>query len=90
MIRNRRKVTIDYQQKFGDEQGSRILKDLERLCPLLRGGIDIGKGVDSNRLLVMEGRSDVIKYIYRMMRKDPNEVTQKQATNDIIPQESSV
>ena len=82
MIR-RRKVVIDYHQKFGDEQGGRILADLRKRCVLFDGGVDVGKGVDVNRLLVMEGEANVLKYIYRMLGTDPNKVRQEAARNEI-------
>ena len=84
----KRQLIIDYQQKFGDEQGERILKDLERLCPLFRNGVDIARGADVNKILVLEGRGDVLKYIYRMMQRDPNAVPQTHALNITFMEES--
>jgi len=79
----KRKITIDYHQKFGDEQGKRILADLAKQCPLLTGGIDISKGIDPNKVLVLEGRSDLLKYIHRMLGTDPNVERQEVARNTI-------
>ena len=79
--RSERQTIIDYHQKFGDEQGKRILEDLERRCVLVRHGIRHEHGVDVNRLLIMEGEADIFKYIKSMLEKDPDKKRQKKATN---------
>ncbi|MCP5006523.1 MAG: hypothetical protein GY941_21675 [Planctomycetes bacterium] len=81
MVRRNKSIVVDYHQKFGDEQGARILADLQKQCPLMTGGIDISKGIDQNKVLVLEGRSDILKYINRMMGKDPNEERVVEARN---------
>ena len=78
---NKKKLIVDYQQKFGDEQGARILADLERRCQMFRHGIDTSKGIDPNKILVLEGEANILKYIYRMMKRNPNEVVQSTALN---------
>lgn len=77
----KKQIVIDFQQKFGDEQGARVLADLERRCVLFREGINYTKGVDTNALLVMEGEANVLKYIYKMLNRNPNEVVQTHALN---------
>ena len=77
----KKQLIIDYQQKFGDEQGSRVLKDLEKHCTLFRKGLSPGTGIDVNAVLVMEGQSNVIKHIYNMMQKDPNQPAPSTAIN---------
>ena len=77
----KKQLIIDYQQKFGDEQGIRVLKDLEKHCTLFRKGISPGAGIDVNAVLVMEGQANVIKHIYNMMQKDPNQSSPSTAIN---------
>ena len=59
----KKQIIIDYQQKFGDEQGRRILQDLEKHCTLFRKGLTPSADIDVNAVLVMEGQSNVIKHI---------------------------
>ncbi len=63
----------DYKKAFGGESGANVLKDLKSRCPLLTDGVDLSKGVDEKVLLIMTGREDVVKYIYKMRGKDPLE-----------------
>jgi hypothetical protein len=62
----------DYQLTFETPEGQRVLNDLRRFCPTFMNPIGTGKGVDVNILLVQEGQNNVLKHIYRQMRKDPN------------------
>ena len=77
MIR-KRQLILDYQQKFGDEQGDRILKDLRKICVMFDRPV---KGGDPIALAIMIGESNVIKHIYRMLGKDPNAPIQSTAIN---------
>jgi len=81
MLGKQKQITIDYRQKFGDEQGERVLRDLEKRCLLFRGGINTAKAIDVNTLLVMEGEANVIKYIYKMLSRDPLEDRPDKAIN---------
>ena len=74
----KRQLIIDYQQKFGDEQGQRILKDLRKLCVMFDRPVTSG---DPTSLAIRIGEANVIKHIYRMLGKDPNAPTQSTAIN---------
>ncbi len=73
-------LIIDYQTTFGSKAGKAVLADLTKRAPLF-GGIDIKAGVDVNKLLVMQGRSDVVLYIYKMLKKNPYSEREELATN---------
>ena len=74
----KRQLIIDYQQKFGDEQGQRILKDLRKLCVMFDRPVTSG---DPTSLAIRIGEANVIKHIYRMLGKDPNAPAQSTAIN---------
>jgi hypothetical protein len=57
-----------------------VLADLRKKAPLMKGGLDIKGGVDVNALLVMQGRSDVVLHIYRMIGLDPYEEREEKAS----------
>lgn len=80
MRKSRKGLMIDYQSVFGSEAGKAVLADLTQRAPLF-GGLDIKGGVDVNALLVSQGRSDVILYIYKMLKKNPYSEREEQATN---------
>jgi len=73
-------LIIDYKSVFGSEAGKAVLADLTKRAPLF-GGLDIKPGVDTNKLLVMQGRSDVLLYIYKMLKKNPYSEREEHATN---------
>ncbi len=81
-MRNERKgLVIDYQKAFGSEAGKAVLADLTKKAPMF-GGLDIKGGVDVNAVLVNQGRSDVILYIYKMLNKDPYAEREKTAKGE--------
>jgi hypothetical protein len=77
-------LILAYKNTFESPEGKKVLDDLKKRAPLLKDGLKVESGVDVNRLLVLEGRSDVIKYIYKMLGRDPNEVQPAKATNEPI------
>ncbi len=81
MFRKKSKsLIIDYQSVFGSEAGKAVLADLTKRAPMF-GGLDVKGGVDVNALLVNQGRSDVLLYIYKMLKKNPYSEREEQATN---------
>jgi len=80
MRRSRKSLTIDYQTVFGTPAGQNVLADLTKKAPLF-GGLDVKGGVDVNALLVNQGRSDVILYIYKMLKKNPYSEREEKAIN---------
>lgn len=80
MIR-KRTIIADYHKVFESPEGSRVLKDLAKHCPLLTESISTAGGIDVNKLLYLEGQRSVLLYIYKMMKRDPNEETQSKAIN---------
>lgn len=56
-----------------------VLEDLKKKAPLMTGGLDITQGVDPNKWLVMQGRSDVVLHIFKMAGKDPYEQREETA-----------
>ena len=76
---SRKQLIIDYKI-FNTESGKNVLADLKKKCPLLTEGVDTKAGIDVNVLLIQTGREDVVKYIYKMLGKDPLEERDKYAT----------
>ena len=76
---SRRQLIIDYKTVFGTESGKNVLADLKKKCPLLTDGVNTNAGIDANVLLVLTGREDVVKHIYKMIGKDPLEERDKYA-----------
>ncbi|MEK0324883.1 MAG: hypothetical protein QQN63_04185 [Nitrosopumilus sp.] len=70
-----RQLIIDYHQRLGDEVGDRIMKDLRKSAhfdaPLTSG--------NPTTLALEAGAANIIKHIYKMLRKDPNALTEKTA-----------
>lgn len=69
----RKQLIIDYQAVFGTDNGKRVLADLRKRCPFLTSSIQTDKGIDTNKLLLLEGERRVLLRIYTMLRLDPNE-----------------
>jgi hypothetical protein len=78
-LRNRQLV-IDYHQLFESPGGQRILADLKKRASLLTQGVKPGTNIHT--LLVMEGEANMVKYIYRMLDKDPNEELPEKAVSN--------
>jgi hypothetical protein len=78
MRASKKSLIIDYQGVFATEAGKAVLADLTKKAPLF-GGLDVKGGVDVNALLVNQGRSDVILYIYKMLKRDPYAEREEQA-----------
>lgn len=73
MLRWNKQLLLDYRNTFDTEWGRRVLDDLRKKAPLLTEGTKYANGVDVNRLLLQEGEANVLKYIYKMLARDPNE-----------------
>ena len=79
MRTSKKQLIIDYQW-FTTESGKNVLDDLKKKCPLLTEGVNTKAGIDVNVLLIQTGREDVVKYIYKMLGKDPLEERDTHAT----------
>lgn len=73
MRKERKELIQAYVDVFQSREGQLILTDLRKKAPLLTEGIDANRPIDTNVLLVLEGRADVVKYIHKMAGKDPLE-----------------
>jgi len=80
ILRNRQ-LLIDYKVVFDSPEGKRVLADLRKRCPMLTDGISTTGGIDPNKVLVLEGQNNVLKHIYKMLRRDPNAEAPEQAVN---------
>lgn len=81
MILRNRQLLIDYKNVFESPEGKRVLEDLRKRCPLLTEPISTAGGIDPNKVLVLEGQNNVLKHIYKMLRRDPNAEPPEQAVN---------
>ena len=79
----KKNLIIAYKNTFESPDGKLVLEDLCKKAPLLTRGLN-GTTVDVNMLLVLEGQSNVIKYIYGMLSRNPNEEQQTKAVNKSI------
>jgi len=79
-LRRNKELIIAYKI-FETPEGKLVLADLKKRCPLLTGGLKTGGSIDVNQLLVLEGQSNVLKYIYKMSKLDPNEEAPGHAVN---------
>ncbi len=66
----KKQLIIDYQQKFGDEQGKRVLQDLRKFCTAFDNPITCN---DPTALAIEVGKANVMKHIFRRLRLDPND-----------------
>lgn len=82
-LRWNKALVVAYHNTFMSPEGQKVLADLRKQSPLLTGGLSVSGGIDVNRLLVLEGRNDVLKYIYKMLHRDPNEEVPDKATNEV-------
>ena len=82
MLRWNKNLIVSYKNVFESPEGQLVLEDLCKRAPLLRKGLN-GASVDVNTLLVLEGQSNVVKYIYEMIGKNPNEEQPSKAVNRI-------
>ena len=76
-----KQLVIDYRQTFATESGKRVMADLRRKCPFLCETLASGGGIDKDRLLFVEGQRSVVWYIYKMLRRDPNQEAPTIAVN---------
>jgi len=72
-LRWNKQLVIAYKNTFESPEGKMVLADLKKRCPLLTGGLNTASGIDVNKILVLEGQNNVLKYIYKMLNRDPNE-----------------
>jgi len=84
MLRWNKNLIVAYQNWWNSPDGKIVLEDLKSKCSLLAEGLKVDSGVDVNKLLVLEGQSNVIKYIYKMLKRDPNEQQPQKAVNRSI------
>ncbi len=70
-LRWNKQLIIAYKNTFESPEGKIVLEDLKKKAPLLTNGIS--PNTDMNTLLLLEGQSNVLKHIYRMLSRDPNE-----------------
>lgn len=73
MLKWNKQLVVAYHNTFESPEGKKVLDDLRRKCPLMDDTIHTANGIDVNRLLVLEGQRSVLLYIYKMLRRDPNE-----------------
>ena len=71
-LRWNKNLIVAYKNTFESPEGKKVLEDLRKRAPLLTNGLN-GATVDVNMLLVLEGQSNVLKHIYKMLGRDPNE-----------------
>ena len=83
ILGKRKQLAIDYQRTFESPEGKRVLADLRKSCPTLTAGISVARGLDVNMLLVLEGQNNVLKHIYKMLRRDPNEEPPSHVLNEM-------
>lgn len=81
MLRWNKNLVVAYKNTFESPEGKLVLADLRKRCPLLTGGLNTSGGIDVNKLLVLEGQNNVLKYIYQMLNRDPNEEIPSHAVN---------
>jgi len=79
-LRWNRNLVLAYKNTFESPEGKLVLEDLCKRAPLIRKGLN-GATVDVNMLLVLEGQSNVVKYIYEMIGRNPNEEQPSKAVN---------
>ena len=84
ILARRKELAIAYRNTFESPEGKRVLADLRKHAPLLTAPLGTTAGLDVNSLLVMEGQSNILKHIYYMLRRDPNEDRPEQALNQVI------
>jgi len=81
-LRWNKKLLVAYRNTFDSPEGKLVLDDLKKRAPMLTEGVKASGGIDIHRLLVLEGRSDVLKYIYKMLSRDPNEEAAEKAKRE--------
>ena len=79
-LRWNKSLILAYQNTFNSPEGKKVLEDLKKKAPLLTGGV--GPSPDMNTLLLLEGQSNVIKHIYKMLSRDPNAEAVEHARNE--------
>lgn len=72
-LRFKKQLVIAYKNTFDSPEGKLVLEDLKRKCPTLTRPVGTSNGVDINTLLINTGQDNVLKHIYRMLGRDPNE-----------------
>ena len=80
---SKQRLLRDYKRTFATPEGQRVLDDLVCKATLMKEGLKTSAGIDVNKLLVLEGEANVVKHIYTMLRRDPNEETPDRAINDL-------
>ena len=78
-LRWNKNLIVAYKNVFDSPQGKLVLDDLRKKAPLLTNGIS--PNTDINTLLLLEGQSNVLKHIYKMLGRDPNEEMAEKARN---------
>jgi hypothetical protein len=80
-LRWNRQLLIDYRNCFESPGGKRVLADLRKKCPLLTDALNVSNGIDIHKVLIREGEANVLKHIYKMLGRDPNEEAVSHARN---------
>jgi len=79
--RKQKALILAYKNSFESPEGKLVLEDLRKKAPILTSGVN-GATVDTNMLLVLEGQSNVVKHVYKMLGRDPNEEQAERAKNE--------
>lgn len=80
-MRNKKKLVQAYQLTFMSPEGQTVLKDLRRLSGFDRS-IPCKDQLEMARMI---GEANVIRYIFKVLNTDPNEVRPQATLNDINP-----
>ena len=78
--RKKQALIIAYKNVFNSPEGKLVLEDLRKKAPILTNGIS--PNTDMNTLLLLEGQGNVLKHIYKMLGRDPNEEQADRAKNE--------
>ena len=79
-LRWNKSLILAYRNTFESPEGKLVLADLRKKAPLLTKGV--GPNTNVNTLLLSEGQANVIKHIYMMLGRDPNEEQLERAKNE--------
>ena len=82
ILRWNKQLVIAYKNSFESPEGKLVLDDLKKHCPLLTESINCSNGIDTNKLVYQEGQRSVLLYIFKMLRRDPNEEAPQKAVNE--------
>jgi len=81
-LRWNKQLVIAYKNTFESPEGKIVLDDLKKKCTINRP-VAPTPGLDVNALLINTGQDNVLKHIYRMLGRDPNEEMSETARNEL-------